>query len=116
MPFCGQEAELYIDSKFSHLCEKLEGAKSRKAVGYRLLSGSNRKFVFDPNQSSALFIQFDIEPPSLPGVTKIEDRRGKRRSTAWERVFSDKTRTAGWRAKIENPDALEAVIQYLASK
>ncbi|MCG8096016.1 MAG: hypothetical protein JAZ17_20755 [Candidatus Thiodiazotropha endolucinida] len=116
MPITGQEAESYITTKHAALCIEIARDKSNKAICFKLKLGSGREFAFDPNQSSKLSIQFDIEPPAISGVEDIEDLSGKSLSTAWHRVFSGGSHSAQWRAKVTTRAALDNVIHYLTTK
>ncbi|MDN3697509.1 hypothetical protein QWY97_09080 [Vibrio cortegadensis] len=77
-----------------------------KMWSYKMLSESNAEFAFDPQTKTKLIVRFDQIPPIVPGVSKIEDLRGKSISTALKRVFSGKQHVAKYKAEIESEECL----------
>jgi len=87
---------------------------TNKFWSYKLKTGTNAEFAFDPNTTRDLIIRFDQEPPKVSGVEKIESLTSKSVSTALDRVFSGGKHIAKFKALIFDEECLLNVINELS--
>lgn len=112
MKISGKDAVKILE-KHSSIVRLLEKDNTDKFWSYKLKSGSNAEFAFDPNTKRDLVIRFDREPPKVTGVTKIENLTSTSISTALDRVFSGGKHTAKFKAHIFDETCLINVINSL---
>jgi len=112
MKISGKDA-VSILAKHGSIVQLHRKDNTNKFWSYKLKSGSNAEFAFDPNTTRHLFIRFDQEPPTVPGVDKIENLTSTSISTALDRVFSGGKHKAKFKALIFDEATLLKVMNEL---
>jgi hypothetical protein len=102
-----------ILSKHKSIVQLHRKDNTDKFWSYKLKSGSNAEFAFDPNTTRDLLIRFDQEPPKVSGVDKIENLTSTSISTALDRVFTGGIHKAKFKALIHDEETLLNVINKL---
>ncbi|MCD9464258.1 hypothetical protein CJF25_14890 [Photobacterium phosphoreum] len=84
-----------------------------KFWSYKLVSGSRSEFAFDPTTKTKLVVRFDQLPPSIVGITDVNNIVGDSVSTALGRVFTGGKYKAKYTALVETEEALLLMISVL---
>lgn len=85
-----------------------------KFWSYRLRSGPQREFAFDPKTKTKLIARLDCEPPHHPDLTETEDISSASVSTALCRVFSGGPRAPKYKVTIRTKEGLSFLLGFLA--
>jgi hypothetical protein len=112
MKISGKDAASIL-AKHSSIVQLHRKDNTNKFWSYKLKSGSNAKFAFNPSSTRDLFIRFDQQPPNVPGVDKIESLNSKSISSALDRVFSGRQHKAKFKALIFDEATLLNAISKL---
>lgn len=84
-----------------------------KFWSYKLVAGSRAEFAFDPKTKTKLVVRFDQSPPSVVGITDVENITDASVSTALGRVFTGGKHKAKYKALVETEEALIPMIGAL---
>ncbi|WP_318513035.1 hypothetical protein [Photobacterium leiognathi] len=112
MKISGRDAVKILERELSTV-ELYRKDNTDKFWSYKLVSGSRSEFAFDPKTKTKLVIRFDQTPPSISGITNIENIAGNSVSTALGRVFTGGKHTAKFKALVETEKALILMISAL---
>ena len=112
MKISGKDA-VSILAKHDSIVQLYRKDNTDKFWSYKLKSGSNAEFAFDPSTTRELLIRFDQHPPKVSGVDKVENLTSASISSALDRVFSGGKHKAKFKALILDETALLNVINKL---
>lgn len=114
MKLTGIRAVEFLKS-MDDLVELHEKDNTDKFWSYKIKAVCGAEFAFDPKTKTGLFIRANMKPPTIAGISNLQDITNANKSTALKRVFSSGIE-AKYKFTVETEDALSKLIEFYAVK